>query len=96
MIFVSKILEKVVLKQLKEHLVNNELMVVPQSANRAKHSTETALLKVQSDILPSFDEKGSVVVLVLLDLSAAFDTIDHAFLSSRLRDIMEYMIKRLS
>ena len=55
-------------------------MDVLQFAYRAKHSTETALLKVQSDILPSFDEEGSV--LVLLDLSAVFDTIDHAFLLS--------------
>ena len=51
--FVSKILEKVVLKQLEEHLVNNELMDVLQSAYRAKHSTETALLKEQSGILSS-------------------------------------------
>ena len=70
----SKILEKVILKQLEEHLVNNELMDALQSAYRTKHSTETALSKVQSDI--SLDEEGSVVVL---DLSAAFDTIDHAF-----------------
>ena len=87
--FVSKILEKVILKQLEEHLVNNELMDVLQSAYRAKHSTETALLKVQSDILSSLDEEGSVVVLVLLDLSAAFDTIDHTFLLSRLRDMYD-------
>ena len=64
MTFVSGILEKVVLKQLEEHLVNNELMDVLQSAYRAKHSTETALLKVQSDILSSLDEEGSVFVLV--------------------------------
>ena len=62
-------------------------MDVLESAYRAKHSTETALLKVQSDILSSLDEEGSVVVLVLLDLSAAFDTIGHAFLLTRLRDM---------
>ena len=47
--FASKILENIFLKRLEEHLVNNELMDVPQSAYRAKHSTETALLNVQSD-----------------------------------------------
>ena len=75
------------MKQLEEHLVNNELMDVLQSAYRAKHSTETALLKVQSDILSSLDEECSVIVLVLLDSSAAFDTNDHAFLLTRLCDM---------
>ena len=58
-----------------------------QSAYRAFHSTETALTRVQSDILMSLDNKRSVL-LILLDLSAAFDTIDHNILfnllSSRL------------
>ena len=80
-----KFLEKVILKQLEEHLVNNKLMDVLQSAYWAKLSTETALLKVRINIL-SFLDEGSVVVLVLLDLSVAFDTIDHAFLLSCLRD----------
>ena len=43
---------------------------------------ETRLLKVQSDVLSSIDEEGSVAVLVLLDLSDAFDTIDHTFILS--------------
>ncbi len=54
-----------------------------QSAYREGHSTETALLIVQNDILMELD-KGKVVMLVLLDLSAAFDTIDHEFLLKRL------------
>ena len=54
-----------------------------QSAYRQNHSTETALLKVHSDILSAVDN-GCVVVLVLLDLTAAFDTIDHGILLSRL------------
>ena len=57
-------------------------MDVLQSAYRAKHSTETTLLKVQNDILSSVDEEGYVVAPVLLGLSAVFDTIDHAFLLS--------------
>ena len=50
-----------------------------QSAYRKNHSTETALLKVQNDILLSMDRQ-EVTLLVLIDLSAAFDTIDHAIL----------------
>jgi hypothetical protein len=56
-----------------------------QSAYRKFHSTETALIKVQNDILQSLDKK-SVTVLVLLDLSAAFDTIDHQTLLQRLKN----------
>ena len=49
------------------------------SQHRVFHSTETALLKIQNDIATSMD-KGAAVGLVLLDLSAAFDTIDHTIL----------------
>ena len=54
-------------------------MPVNQSAYRQYHSTETAFLKVQSDILSNMDNQ-EVVLLVMLDLSAAFDTIDHRIL----------------
>ena len=56
-----------------------------QSAYRKFHSTETALLKIHSDILASMDA-GKVTALTLLDPSAAFDTIDHTILLSRLDD----------
>ena len=55
-----------------------------QSAYKKYHSVETAILRVQSDILKSIDDK-QCVLLVLLDLSAAFDTIDHAVLITRLQ-----------
>ena len=58
-----------------------------QSAYKAAHGTETALLKVQNDILRTVDT-GGVAVLVLLDLSAAFDTIDHAILLECLRTLL--------
>ena len=77
--FLSKILEKVVLKQLNKHLQAHRLIETYQSAYRAKHSTESALLKIVNDILLSID-KGDVCVLALLDLSAAFDTLDHSIL----------------
>ena len=83
--FISKILEKVVYSRLDDHLTNNQLMDEVQSAYIIYHSTETALLKVQTDILTALD-KGSVAVLLMLDLSAAFDTIDHPILLTRLVD----------
>ena len=55
-----------------------------QSAYRTNHSTKTAVLKVVSDILLALDS-GDLAVLVLLDLSAAFDSVDHAILLQRLR-----------
>ena len=81
--FISKILEKVVLKQINEHLAENNLLEPFQSAYRENHSTETALLKIFNDLLLCCD-KGNMSVLTLLDLSAAFDTIDHSILFSRL------------
>ena len=54
-----------------------------QSAYRARHSTESALIKVKNDIMMSINNR-KIVLLVLLDLSAAFDTIDHSILVSRL------------
>ena len=83
--FVSKIIEKIVAKELNEHMAQNELMEKFQSAYRKGHSTETALLRVQSDILKAIDE-GNAAYLVLLDLSAAFDTIDHQILLTLMKD----------
>jgi hypothetical protein len=82
--FISKILEKAVLRQFTEHLERHSLFCPIQSAYRPLHSTETALLKIQNDILLTLDN-GRGVILVLLDLSAAFDTIDHEILVSRLQ-----------
>ena len=62
-------------------------MGVLQFACPVMHSTETALLKLQNDVLSALDQEGSVVLLVMHDLSSSFDTIDHAFLLSRLREM---------
>ena len=77
--FISKLIEKVVAKQLNEFISHEGLLNVNQSAYKSSHSTETALLKIQNDIALSVDSG-------LLDLSAAFDTIDHSLLYDCLHD----------
>ena len=77
--FLSKVLEKIVLNQLFSYLNSHNLLSHNQSAYRPAHSTETALLKVTNDILLALD-KGDITILTLLDLSAAFDTVDHDIL----------------
>ena len=79
----SKLLERLVARQLLEHLNAARLLPDLQSAYRAYHSTETAVLKVLADILRALDT-GDLAVLTLLDLSTAFDTVDHATLLRRL------------
>jgi hypothetical protein len=81
--FLSKLLERVVAKQLVSHLESQSLFVSVQSAYRVAYSTKTALLRVLNDILLSVDN-GNAVILNLLDQSAAFDTIDHGILLNRL------------
>ena len=76
--FIPKLVEKSVAVQLTKYL--DETF---QSAYKEFHSNETALLRVHNDILCSLDQNKSVILL-LLDLSAAFDTVDHAILISRL------------
>lgn len=83
--FVSKLTENAVAIQMQSYMAANQLYPVLQSAYRQHHSTETALLKVKNDILMSMNNQH-VTLLVLLDLSAAFDTVDHAILLECLRD----------
>ena len=83
--FIFKVLERVVATQIKDYLNKNNLFSTKQSAYRRFHSTETALLRVSNDLLLSLD-KGDEVVLILLDYSAAFDTINHDTLFSRLKN----------
>ena len=80
--FISKLLEKTVLQQLNNHLSNNNLHPF-QSAYRSNHSTETVLLHTVNDSLLASDS-GKVSLLTLLDLSAAFDAIDHTILLTSL------------
>ena len=84
--FLSKVLEKCVYKQLTDHLTSTDLFAKFQSGYRKWHSCDTAVLKIQNDTLLMIDGK-SHVVLMLLDLSAAFDTINHKILISKLQKL---------
>lgn len=81
--FLSKLLEKAVAYQLIDFLEKTNALPLHQSAYRKYFSTETALLKVFSDLCRAVDD-GNVCLIGLLDLSAAFDTVDHDILISRL------------
>ena len=84
----SKIIEKSVAFQLNNYLKNNNLHETFQSAYEVHPSTETAMVKVQDDILYAMDSNRAVVLL-MLDLSAAFDTVSHAILRT------EWVVSRL-
>ncbi len=83
--FISKLIEKAVAFQLIDHLKRNNLYDKFQSAYRQFHSTETALLRVKNDVLNAMDNQN-ITLMLLLDLSAAFDTIDHEILLHRLKE----------
>ena len=68
---------------LNEHLTRNDIFEPMQSAYWKAHSTETALVRIQNDILRVTDNQ-EVTILLLLDLSAAFETVNHAILINRL------------
>ena len=72
--FLSKITEKIVLRQLLEHLQRNDLYYPLQSAYRAGHSTETALLKIVNDLLTALDN-NNISLLFLLDLPASLTSL---------------------
>lgn len=78
-------MERIVSIQLNQHLLVNDLYSTFQSAYRRYHSTETAMLRITNDINLALDNHDDVL-LVLLDLSSAFDTIDHNILINRLRN----------
>jgi hypothetical protein len=83
--FLSKILEKAALSQIKEYIESNHLLPAYQSAYRKHYSVETAMLKMYSDLLESIDN-SKVTIVVMVDLSAAFDTIDITILIQMLKD----------
>jgi Reverse transcriptase (RNA-dependent DNA polymerase)/Endonuclease-reverse transcriptase len=79
----SKLIERLALSRLRPHITSAHNFPISQSAYRPLHSTETAMLKISNDLLVSAGS-GSAVSLVTLDLTAAFDTVNHAKLCDRL------------
>src|SRR5664279_1885984 len=77
--FISKVVERAVAARFNEHADVHKLLPGCQSAYRANHSTETAITAVHNSIVRAVD-RGKVTALILLDLSAAFDTVDHNIL----------------
>ena len=77
--YISKLSERAAVTQITEYMKDNDLQSTLQSAYKANHSTESALLKVKNDILLNMNNQH-VTLLILLDLSAAFDTINHDIL----------------
>ena len=74
--FLSKVIEKLISIRILGHILDNNIVDSFRSAYRAGHSCETALHRVYNDIVTTVG-KGNGSFLVLLDLSADFDTIDH-------------------
>jgi len=94
---VSKVLERLVLAQLRPHLLSSANFSQFQSAYRKGHSMETALLEVLDGVFMVADDK-QVTVMIGLHLSAAFDTIDHRLLLDRLLlefGVMEILLRWL-
>ena len=83
---VSKITDRLVHGQLMEYLIKNNKLAVHQSGNRKLQSTETALLYVTDQLLQAMDDK-KVSIMVLLDMSKAFDSIRHDILLSKLQSL---------
>ena len=81
--FLSKLTERVVKQRLTHHLSSNGLLNSFQSAYTKHHSTESTLLAVHDHIIKAMSQQ-KITALCLLDLSAAFDTIDHSILIHRL------------
>ena len=76
---VSKIIEKVIFKQLYEYLTHNNLLTVSQHGFRPMHSTLTALLEATNNWYLNIDD-GLINSVLFLDLKKAFDTVDHSIL----------------
>ena len=89
----SKLSKRLVLNRVISYLNNSNLLPTHQSAYRRHHSTETAVTKVYSDILGTADD-AKLSLFILLDLSAAFDLVDHSILLKRLEST--YGFERLT
>ena len=80
----SQVIERVVAQHLNDYLAEHSLLPRCQSAYRRHHSTEMAMLRVLSDALSDADSR-QLTLLALLDMSTAFDCVDHVLLLQRLQ-----------
>ena len=85
LLFMSKLIERVVLNRLDHHMFVNNLFCKSQFGYKKYHSTETMMLGLVDDVLSGFDE-NMCTIIILLDLSAAFDTIDFYIMIQILHD----------
>src|SRR6218665_3433481 len=85
--FLSKLSEQVVLSRLKGYLTSNNLLNPNQSAYTKHHSTETLLTSLYNKLVMAIIDRQQVSCLWFLDISAAFDTIDHTILTHRLSSL---------
>ena len=81
---ISKIVEKVVCSQVEAYLSRNGLYSPEQHGFRHRHSTATALVSVNDSLLTAAD-RGDISILTLIDLSRAFDVVDHQTLLNQLQ-----------
>ena len=79
----SKVCEKIILSQFNTYLIDNNRLTSHQSGNKKAHSTETVNIHLIDSMLEAMD-KEQITALVLLDLSKAFDSIDHTRLLHKL------------
>ena len=77
LLFISKLVERIVNDRLEEHMMKNNLHSGHQFGYKKHHSTEYLLLKIVNNLLLAFDNNMPSIVL-FMDMSAAFDTVDHA------------------
>ena len=82
----SKVNERLAYRQFVTFLDNDNKLLRFQSGNRKNHSTETVLLSVTDDLLKAMDEK-KISILVMMDMSKAFDSINHDMLLFKLRSL---------
>ena len=83
--YLSKVIEEATGRQFARHLQENSLQETLQSAYKGGLSTETALVAVFDALLSGLDEPNTGFLIAMLDMSAAFDTVDHAILLKRLK-----------
>ena len=91
---ISKLVEKCILKQLLSHSENHNLLPAFQSAYHEHYSTETSLTRLSNDILRSV-ERHQVTAIAILDLLAAFNTVDHEILLQILKQNFGFCGKAL-